>query len=171
MTTRASSSTRALTSCSATPRARGDLARGHDVDEPRTGDIGRRTDSGLYGIVGWRGRLLGLFGLRIDLRRIESALADKGFEAVCVGGGEFLVVAVQGAASVEPARRVVGAAVRLPATAVRLLSVDALPRLGNGKPDYQALLDQASGRPPSRERGKGTGLIARLKRLLGGEGR
>ena len=146
----------------------GDLACGRDVDELRTGDIGRRTDSGLYEIVGRRGRLVKLLGLRIDLRRVESALAEKGIEAVCVGGGEFLVVAVQGAASVEPARRVVGAAVRLPATAVRLLSVDALPRLGNGKPDYQALLDQASGRPPSRGRDTGTGLIARLKRLFAG---
>jgi acyl-CoA synthetase (AMP-forming)/AMP-acid ligase II len=145
----------------------GDLARGRDVDELRTGDIGRRTDSGLYEIVGRRGRLLKLFGLRIDLRRIESALAESGIEAVCVGAGDFLVVAVQGAASAEPARRVVGAAVRLPAAAVRLLSVDALPRLGNGKPDYQALLDQASGRPPSRRRSAGTGLFARLKRLFG----
>jgi acyl-coenzyme A synthetase/AMP-(fatty) acid ligase len=117
--------------------------------------------------VGRRGRLLKLFGLRIDLRRIESALAESGIEAVCVGAGDFLVVAVQGAASAEPARRVVGAAVRLPAAAVRLLSVDALPRLGNGKPDYQALLDQASGRPPSRRRSAGTGLFARLKRLFG----
>jgi len=146
----------------------GDLARGRDVDELRTGDIGRRTDSGLYEIVGRRGRLLKLLGLRIDLWRIESALAEKGIEAVCVGGGAFLVVAVQGAASVEPARRVVGAAVRLPASAVRMLSVDALPRLGDGKPDYQALLDQASGRPPSRGRDTGNGLIARLKRLFGG---
>jgi acyl-CoA synthetase (AMP-forming)/AMP-acid ligase II len=145
-----------------------DLSRGRDVDELRTGDIGRRTDSGLYEIVGRRGRLVKLSGLRIDLRRIESALAEKGIEAVCVGGGEFLVVAVQGVASAEPARRVVDAAVRLPATAVRMLSVDALPRLGNGKPDYQALLDQASGRPPSRGRDTGTGLIARLKRLFGG---
>jgi acyl-CoA synthetase (AMP-forming)/AMP-acid ligase II len=145
----------------------GDLARGRDVDELRTGDIGRRTDSGLYEIVGRRDRLVKLFGLRIDPRRIECALAQEGIEAVCVGGGEFLVVAVQGAESAEPARRIVAATVRLPATAVRLLSVDALPRLGNGKPDYQALLDQASGRPPSRGRGTGTGLIARLKRLFG----
>ena len=50
-----------------------DLALGRTSHELRTGDLARQHDDGLYEIVGRRSRFAKLFGLRIDLDRVESA--------------------------------------------------------------------------------------------------
>ncbi|MDX5312589.1 MAG: AMP-binding protein, partial [Rhodococcus sp. (in: high G+C Gram-positive bacteria)] len=62
-----------------------DLALGRTVDELRTGDLAVRTDAGLYRIVGRRSRFAKLFGLRIDLQRIESVLTRHELAACCAG--------------------------------------------------------------------------------------
>src|SRR5690606_2200605 len=52
-----------------------DLALGRTIHELRTGDLARRTSTGLYEVVGRRSRFIKLFGLRIDLDQVERTLA------------------------------------------------------------------------------------------------
>src|SRR6185295_18662432 len=50
----------------------GDLALGGTVDVLRTGDLARRHPNGLYEVVGRRSRFAKMYGLRIDLQRVED---------------------------------------------------------------------------------------------------
>ncbi|WP_083418833.1 AMP-binding protein [Pseudofrankia sp. BMG5.36] len=112
-----------------------DLALGSTLDELRTGDIARRTDDGLYEIVGRRTRFAKVFGLRIDLRRVEEVLATDGLSACCVTDDAAIDVVVAGPADLLLVRGLVARTCRLPDTAVRVHLVDALPRLPTGKVD------------------------------------
>ncbi|WP_328400322.1 AMP-binding protein [Nocardia sp. NBC_00403] len=119
-----------------------DLALGHTVEALRTGDLARRTADGLYQVVGRRSRFAKIFGLRIDLQRLESRLATAGFTTNCTESGEHLVIAAQRDADVRSSAQVTATAARLsglPAAAIRTCPVDELPRLANGKPDYPAI--------------------------------
>ena len=55
-----------------------DLARGAELTELRTGDLGRRRDDGLWEVVGRLGRHAKLFGLRLDLDRVERRARRPG---------------------------------------------------------------------------------------------
>ncbi len=124
----------------------GDLALGRTVDRLRTGDLARRDADGLYEIVGRRSRMSKVFGLRIDLPRIEEQLARHGVEVCCVGRDDELVVvavAVDEDAVAARAAQLAG----LPRRAVRVVVVGALPRLHSGKPDLQAVAALATQRP------------------------
>ena len=59
---------------------REDLARGHDLTELRTGDLGRQDADGLWRVVGRRSRFAKVLGLRVDLDQVESGLAAEGVE-------------------------------------------------------------------------------------------
>ncbi|WP_282784175.1 AMP-binding protein, partial [Nocardia sp. CC201C] len=74
-----------------------DLALGPTHPALRTGDLACRTENGLYRVIGRRSRFAKIYGLRIDLQRVESGLAAAGFTACCTEDGEALVVAVESA--------------------------------------------------------------------------
>ncbi|WP_067709604.1 AMP-binding protein [Nocardia yamanashiensis] len=115
-----------------------ELALGPALTGLRTGDLACRTPEGLYRVIGRRSRFAKIFGLRIDLQRIESGLSAAGYTALCTDDTETLVVAVAGrnaAAATQLAAQLSG----LPVSAVRVCLVEAIPRLPNGKPDYQAI--------------------------------
>jgi acyl-CoA synthetase (AMP-forming)/AMP-acid ligase II len=145
-----------------------DLALGRTVDALRTGDIARRADDGLYEMVGRTARFVKLFGLRIDLRRAERVLAAHGHSVACTGTDDALVVAAESAD--EPT---VTSAVRrhlgLPASHVRVVAVDTLPRLGTGKIDYPAIRRLAGEPAPATDaRAEDEGsLRERFARVLG----
>jgi len=115
-----------------------DLSLGRTVDELYTGDIARRTPDGLFEIIGRRSRFAKIFGLRIDLQRVEDALAQHGVDACCLGGDDRLTVVAAGGADSSDVRRTAARACNLPVQAVRVHVVGELPRLPNGKPDYRA---------------------------------
>src|SRR5690606_16796856 len=68
-----------------------DLARGAEVTELRTGDLGRVHD-GLFEVVGRRSRFAKVFGLRIDLDLLESDLEVQGTPATLVSTDDHLHV-------------------------------------------------------------------------------
>ena len=119
-----------------------DLSLGKTVDTLRTGDVARRTPDGLYEVIGRSSRFVKLYGLRIDLQRVEAALGHDGVTAFCIEDDERLVVAATGAESAEVQRMTVAAS-GLPAAAVRVITVAELPLLPSGKPDYRAVRDLA----------------------------
>ncbi|QIS19822.1 AMP-binding protein [Nocardia terpenica] len=123
-----------------------DLALGRTVTALRTGDLADRTDAGLYRLLGRRSWFAKIFGLRIDLQRIESGLAAAGYRGYCA---EFddrtLVVAVENPTGdpTGPVAELSG----LPASAILVHAVSEIPRLPNGKTDYSAIRDIGN-RPP-----------------------
>ncbi|AOT57642.1 Long-chain-fatty-acid--CoA ligase [Streptomyces rubrolavendulae] len=134
-------------------RTPADLALGRTVDALRTGDLARRTEDGLYEIVGRRSRFLKILGLRVDPQRIEALLARHGLDALCAGDDDRLVLAVVRADGWDE-RRIrgrVAAECGLPARAVHVHLLPELPRLANGKPDYPSVraLAQPSGAAPA----------------------
>lgn len=116
-----------------------DLARGREVDELRTGDIARRSADGMYEIVGRRSRFAKLFGLRIDLQQLEAALRTSGADALAAASDDHISIAVTSRDS-DSTRSRAAELTRLPAWAFTVVSVPELPRLANGKPDYQSVL-------------------------------
>lgn len=147
-----------------------DLALGRTVTELRTGDLARLAPDGLYEVVGRLGRLVKIYGLRIDPQRVEDLLAGHGLSACCAGDEEdgVLVVAVAGDSGTDAGhvRRLVADEYGLPLRSVRVHVLESLPRLPTGKPDYPAV--RALGRAAPAAPGAAEGdLCALYSRVLG----
>ena len=127
----------------------GDLAGGHVVDVLRTGDLARRNAHGLYEVVGRISRFAKLFGLRLDLERVEAALRDAGVTAICVEGDGLLVVAAADRPAGCDVVRHAAEASGLPRAAVQVLDVEEIPRLPSGKPDFPGVRELAAARRPT----------------------
>lgn len=124
-----------------------DLALGATIQRLPTGDLALVNDHGLFEIVGRRGRFIKLFGLRIDLDRVESLLAEEGVDATCAGDDEQLIVGVNDRTDLARVRHLAAGFIKIPDSALRVVGVSELPRLPNGKPDYVALRDLATAAP------------------------
>jgi len=126
----------------------GDLARGHDLTELRTGDRGRLDDAGRLLIVGRSSRILKIHGKRIDLDHLQNELALVGPPVHCAGDDDGLVVACV-VADTEPGgrdrglERVAAEMASIPAGRVRAVRLAALPRTSSGKVDSPALVGLA----------------------------
>jgi hypothetical protein len=130
-----------------------DLALGATVDSLRTGDIARRCPDDLYEVIGRSSRFVKIFGLRIDLQRLENALRERGVTALCTDDGDRLIVAATGRRDPHGVQRIVAAAAGLPPATVQVVSVAELPMLPSGKPDYQAVRQLTPG--PDAPNGNG----------------
>lgn len=116
-----------------------DLSLGRMVTELRTGDLARVGPEGLYEIVGRRSRFVKIVGLRVDLGQVERLLADLGVTAAAAGSDDAVVAAVEGDHDLALIAKTLAQDLCLPRAAVELYSVESIPRLGNGKPDYPAV--------------------------------
>ncbi|SEH86015.1 Acyl-CoA synthetase (AMP-forming)/AMP-acid ligase II [Mycolicibacterium rutilum] len=124
-------------------RGPADLALGKTVDALHTGDLARRAPDGLYEIVGRTSRFVKMYGLRIDLQRVESALSAAGISAFCADDDDRLIVAARTGRDAGVVQRIAAEAAGVPASAVRAVIVDELPLLPSGKPDYPAVRELA----------------------------
>jgi acyl-CoA synthetase (AMP-forming)/AMP-acid ligase II/acyl carrier protein len=130
-----------------------DLARGRDITELRTGDLGRVGPDGLVEIVGRTSRFAKVVGLRIDLDQVEQDLGAAGLPAHCVdlGSAVGILTPVPGA---RP--QVVATLARrhgIPASGVVVLDGAEPLLLGTGKPDYPAMARLVrTGQEPARGR-------------------
>lgn len=115
-----------------------DLARGRVVSELRTGDLGRISADGLLEITGRRTGFLKILGVRVDLGRVDAVLASLGVTACSTGDDARLDVAVEGCEHPPALRSVVASEIGLAPSAVRVVPVEAIPRLTSGKPDRAA---------------------------------
>lgn len=123
-----------------------DLALGRTVERLRTGDIARVGADGLYEVVGRSSRFVKLYGLRIDLHRVETALQAADVEAICTDGDGLLLVAAAARPHRAEVARVAATSSGLPRAAIRVVDVDELPRLPSGKPDYPRVRELAADR-------------------------
>ena len=116
-----------------------DLALGRTTDVLRTGDVARRRSDGLYELLGRRSRFLKVYGVRIELDRVEALFDAHGVAVACVGTDDELVVATEDVRDPAELRHLAMRELRLPPAAVRVCGVPELPRRSTGKPDYRAL--------------------------------
>ena len=99
-------------------------------------------------MIGRSSRFVKMYGLRIDLQGVEATLHDHGVMAFCTDVDDRLAVAVTGHDEAE-VQRIAAAAAGVPAGAVHAISVEELPMLSSGKPDYQAVRDLVSASTPA----------------------
>lgn len=116
-----------------------DLTSGSTCDALRTGDVARRKPGGLYEVVGRLDRFVKLYGLRIDLQRVESSLRAAGVLATCTEGDGVLLVAASERPEGCDAAQLAAAASGLPRAAIRVLDVQEIPLLASGKPDFRGV--------------------------------
>lgn len=117
-----------------------DFALGRTVHELRTGDLARRRDDGLFEIVGRANRFAKVFGLRIDLDRVERLLAEEGVIARAATDDERLLVFATSERVVARARELAAALTGLPTHVIAGYAVAEFPRTSSGKPDTAALV-------------------------------
>ena len=117
-----------------------DLARGPELTELCTGDLARQADDGLWELHGRIDRHAKVFGLRLDLARLEAGLGTRA-ALVAVGDGLHAFVVAPRASAAVRARLV--EVTGLPTGAVHVHRVAALPTTSRGKTDFAALRRQA----------------------------
>ncbi|MDP2773543.1 MAG: AMP-binding protein [Nocardioides sp.] len=120
-----------------------DLARGPEVTELRTGDLARQAPDGLWEITGRLNRHAKVFGLRLDLERLEQQLRDRGDTTRLVAVGDCLHAFVDRPRRATVVRQRLAGLSSLPAGAVRVHTLAEIPLTGTGKCDYAALTRQA----------------------------
>lgn len=121
-----------------------DLARGAEVEELLTGDLGHLDADGCCWITGRLKRFIKLQGHRVSLDDVENGLRSQGLEACAVGRDDRLLVAVVGA-SRDASRHLATELVqryRWQRSAVGVHGIAQLPLGSNGKPRYAELLAQ-----------------------------
>ena len=123
-----------------------DLIRGPELSELATGDIAVRNGVGLFRIVGRKSRFLKVVGLRIGLDEVEAWLHGQGLAGAATGWDDHLhvLVVVNGpAATPLPHAHELAQWLKVPTPSVTIQAVDELPRLANGKVDYQSCKELA----------------------------
>lgn len=133
-----------------------DLAAERQPSRLMTGDLAVRTRDGLFRIVGRTARMVKPFGLRVNLDEVEEIARAHVAGAVCTGTDERIVVAYPytGIAPPLSAAGDIARTLGLPPYAVQLVRMSAIPMLASGKPDYPAILAEASASTArTRERG------------------
>jgi peptidoglycan/LPS O-acetylase OafA/YrhL len=121
-----------------------DLAAGAETPELRTGDLARQADDGLFEITGRLNRCVKVFGLRLDLDRLEGQLEQSGLSGRLVAHDETLHAFVTGPRLVRRVRDRVALLASVPPGAVRVHQVAGIPRTAAGKCDYAELVRHAA---------------------------
>jgi acyl-CoA synthetase (AMP-forming)/AMP-acid ligase II/F0F1-type ATP synthase assembly protein I len=124
----------------------GDLARGRELEELRTGDLAVREPSGFFRITGRKSRFSKLFGLRVNLDEVEAQLARLHLRGAAAGNDTLVAVAYLGDLPPEAVRGKLAEALSLPAEAFEAEQVADLPLLSSGKVDYRTILARAEAR-------------------------
>lgn len=123
---------------------REDLCRDETLPHLATGDIAVRTAEGLFRIVGRSARFVKPFGIRVNLDEVEVWVAAEHGTNACVGDEETIVVLLPSESETpgqegQALAAKIARAFQLPPGTVACRTVDAIPKLVNGKTDYQAL--------------------------------
>ena len=118
-----------------------DLTRGDDMKGVlRTGDLASCDSDGFFAITGRIKRFIKLFGQRLSLDEIERALRDEfGIPIACHGNDEKLHIATEHEDKVTDIKETVHRVYHLHGSSFKVTAVQELPRMNNGKLDYERL--------------------------------
>ncbi len=120
---------------------RADLAKGDELyGVLRTGDLARQDQDGYFYITGRLKRFLKMFGKRFNLDDVEKVLARRcETNIACYGRDDLLMAAVENCDNGEGIHRMICEMFDLPRPAVKVITLEVLPRTPNGKLDYRRL--------------------------------
>lgn len=106
-----------------------------------TGDIAQRDQDGFYTVVGRKKRFLKIFGKRINLAEVEHILRQHfyGFEFACTGRDDYLYTFLVGDDMEEKIKSFLVEKFAIHPSALRVLSIPALPKNAAGKTLYREL--------------------------------
>jgi acyl-CoA synthetase (AMP-forming)/AMP-acid ligase II/acyl carrier protein len=110
------------------------------LSELKTGDIAKKDKDGLYYIAGRKSRFLKLFGNRIGLDDLESALRGVGYVTICGGSDKHLVVLTIDQDKVHEIEKLIESKYSIPRDHFSVEGCKHFPLLPSGKIDYQKLL-------------------------------
>lgn len=120
-----------------------DLARGREIQELRTGDLGRCRDDSLFEIVGRASRFSKVHGVRRDLDALERSALEAGVTVTLASDDTALYGFVGSDREALLAQPLLCRLASLPPHAVRCFALDELPRTAAGKIDYPAMVRYA----------------------------
>lgn len=118
-----------------------DLAKGDECGGVLyTGDTAVVDTEGYFTITGRMKRFIKLFGLRINLDEIEKRLETLLQQPVaCLGSDDRLLVITESSQLIATIKQYIDQLYKLHPTSYRVLAVEEIPRLANGKINYQVL--------------------------------
>jgi len=121
-----------------------DLVKGDECHGVlRTGDAAVMDEEGFFSITGRMKRFIKLFGLRINLDEVEKKLEAVLQQSIaCAGTDDRLLIAVEEAELVDAIKHQIDALYKLHRSAYKVVVLPELPRMSNGKINYQALKDE-----------------------------
>ncbi|WP_194291507.1 AMP-binding protein [Cumulibacter manganitolerans] len=150
-------------------RTPADLADLQPLDRLHTGDLGYLDADGLLHVVGRRAGFVKVCGKRVDLAQLERIALEWASEACAVGADDALqiVCVPRGPLDADRVRSLLLDRVDLPSGALRVLEVDALPRLASGKVDRRAVEALAAASLEDRDAAAATGVLGLYRGLTG----
>lgn len=107
----------------------------------RTGDLASFDEAGFFYIEGRIKRFLKIFGVRISLDAVEKILAERGIEGAAYGVDDLLTISIVNLQidDFEGVQKFIATTLGIHHSGVRVRNISELPRLANGKVDYQCL--------------------------------
>jgi long-chain acyl-CoA synthetase len=120
---------------------RNDLANGDELGgQLRTGDLARRDEEGYHYIIGRLRRFLKVYGRRFSLDEMEALIGrHAGGTVACFGADDRIRIAIDKSAIEPVVRQVLKDFLKIHPNAFRIEPMESIPRLPNGKIDYQFL--------------------------------
>ena len=120
-----------------------DLQKGDECNGVlHTGDLATVDGDGYFSIIGRKKRFIKLFGLRISLDEVERALEQQfSISVACTGNDEALIVAIEDDGLVLMIKEKLTSHYGLHHRAFKIKVVEQIPRLGNGKINYEVIKD------------------------------
>lgn len=121
-----------------------DLAKGDECSGVlHTGDVAVVDEDGYFKITGRMKRFIKLFGLRINLDEVERKLEAVLHQPVaCIGSDDKLLIATESEQLSADVKQHINELYKLHQSSYKVVVVDEIPRMSNGKINYRALKDE-----------------------------
>ena len=122
---------------------RADLGRGNDLRGVlATGDMGYRDEEGYFYIAGRKSRFIKMYGNRIDLGSLELQLAEVGFDCVCGGRDEKLLVSTVNKEVEHKIKAFIAKTYKINSNHMEVFYVPDWIKTATGKLDYKSIFLQ-----------------------------